>query len=91
MERCTHRKKRVGRIERLVDHFGRNYRLEWVFRICKNLGIDDPCYWLDNTSSAVVDQWIAYEVFCESKESKSKAASTPEEALGILNTMAGTQ
>jgi len=73
----------------LIDHFSRNYRLEWVFRICKSLGIDDPCFWLDNVSPNVVDQWIAFEIHCIKKEEKTAKPTDPTDALATLNAIGG--
>lgn len=47
-------------IERLQHEIESNPRLDAVFHICKQLGIDDPIYWFNSTSPIVVDWWIAY-------------------------------
>ena len=52
-----------------------NHRLRWCFSVCKNLGIDDPVTWMNNTSPAVLDAWIAYESFeCDMAEKASKGS-----------------
>ena len=53
-----------------------------IFKICKGLGIDDPCFWMNSVSPLVIDQWIAFEL-CELEESTTDMMS-PEEALTKL-------
>lgn len=67
-------------------HFKTNHRLSWAFKICEQLGIDDPCAWMDAVDPVVVDRWIAYKLF----ESESKAGSSetsPEDALKALKAL----
>jgi len=67
----------------MKKHFASNHRLKWVFSICKDLGIDDPCHWLNSVSPLLVDQWIAYY---SSENSKVEAEKmSPEEALKVLS------
>ena len=47
-----------------------------MFTICKALGIDDPCHWMQSVDPKIVDQWIAFEV-CEFKD-ESKEPVTAE-------------
>lgn len=55
------RKKASGQIDKLKREIELNPRLETVFSICKELGIDDPICWMNNTSPLVIDWWIAFE------------------------------
>lgn len=73
----------------MATHFESNIRLRWVFRVCKNLGIDDPCHWMNSVSPSVVDQWIAFEIQ-ESKTMDSKKPMSPEEAMASLGSIGGT-
>lgn len=57
--------------------------LRMVFKICKGLGIDDPCYWMNTVSPVIIDQWIAFEL-SEMEEQQSEMVS-PEVALARLN------
>jgi len=41
-------------------HFARNHRFRWAFRICEELGIDDPAHWMNCVDPTVLDSWIAY-------------------------------
>lgn len=61
----------------------RNGRLRWVFRICKDLGIDDPCFWMNSVSPTLVDQWIAFYTIPD--ENKSSDLINPEDALKALS------
>ncbi len=54
------RGKAQGQIERLKEEISCNARLQHVFSICKDLGIDDPIHWMNNTKPIVIDWWIAY-------------------------------
>lgn len=61
----------------------RNVRLRWVFRICKDLCIDDPVHWMNSVSPLLVDQWIAY--YTQTSESGPAEPMKPEEALQALS------
>ena len=67
--------------------FRRNNRLQWVFLICKNLGIDDPVTWFNAVPPQVVDQWIAFEIVrAEDQDGKGKKGMvSPLEALQQIN------
>jgi hypothetical protein len=67
----------------LVKHFHRNIRLRWVFRICSELGIDDPVHWMNSVSPLLVDQWIAYHTQKHEQDEAEKLS--PEEALKALS------
>ena len=44
----------------IKSHLSRNHRLRWAFRVCEELGIDDPAHWMNSVSPTVLDGWIAY-------------------------------
>jgi hypothetical protein len=67
-------------------HFKRNNRLSWAFKICKDLGIDDPVFWLNNVDPSLVDSWIAYSQYEGELESGVKE-DTPENALEKLRNL----
>lgn len=87
------RGKDPRRIDKFVQHLERNHRLSWVFSICQDLGIDDPINWMNNTSSVVVDWWIAYKIYrsdqeraayekVSGKEKKTTFSGSDHEGLG---------
>lgn len=51
----------------------RNPDLAFAFRLCKQLGIDDPIAWFNSVPEAVLDAWVAYELF--DTEDKSGSGS----------------
>lgn len=61
-------KKRGSRIAKLEAEFHKNHRLQWVFKICSDLSIDDPVTWMNNVDPAVVDGWIAYHLAVQKME-----------------------
>ena len=48
------------------------------------MNIDDPIYWMDNTSETVIDWWIAYYLL---KDKPTKHSLTPSQALAQLNSV----
>lgn len=50
--------------------------------MCKELGIDDPCAWMNAVSPLVIDQWIAFEL--NELEDKHAEMMSPEDALERL-------
>ena len=64
-----------------------NHRLRFAFRICKELGIDDPITWMDNVPSRVIDAWLAYEslVADEAKEAEKPKGMNPTAALQMMS------
>jgi hypothetical protein len=70
----------------MKDHFKSNHRLRWCFKICKDLGIDDPVHWMNSVSPSVVDQWIAFELN-EADTETPKNVSSPEEALQHIQSL----
>jgi len=66
----------------MKKHFSVNHRLRYVFRICKELGIDDPIAWMNIVPSSLVDQWIAF--FCCSDDGEVESEKSPEEQLKKL-------
>jgi hypothetical protein len=64
-----------------------NHRLRWVFRICKELGIDDPVHWMNSVSPSVVDQWIAFELLERESGLPKPEAASPEAALDKIQSM----
>jgi hypothetical protein len=60
-----------------------NHRLRFAFRLCKELGIDDPVTWMDNVPARVLDAWLAYEsvVADELKDSEKSKGMSPIAAL----------
>lgn len=72
-------KKRGGRIAKLEAEFEKNHRLKWVFRICSELGIDDPVTWMNQVESSVIDGWIAYHLSVQ----KAEEASASGEKLDL--------
>ena len=91
------RKKAAGQIELLKAELERNPRLDSVFSICKELCIDDPIYWMNNTSNMVVDWWIAYFMLKNERETAAYEESsgsfgksmTGEEAFAHLSKTSG--
>lgn len=72
----------------MKEHFKINHRLSWVFKVCKQLGIDDPCCWMDTVDPVVVDRWIAYEIHeSELKHGDSKKQQSPAETLKALKAL----
>jgi len=65
------RGKAKGQIEKLKGEISCNARLQHVFSICKDLGIDDPIYWMNNTKPVVIDWWIAYNSHCHDMEKEA--------------------
>lgn len=65
------RGKRIGRVDRWQKAIEINPRLCFVFRLCKDLGIDDPVHWMNTTSPAVVDQWQAFYSYTAEQEMKA--------------------
>jgi hypothetical protein len=73
----------------------RNPRLDAVFSICKELCIDDPIHWMNNTSPLVVDWWIAYLMLKNEREeavhsgSGGSGSMTGEDAFAHLSNITG--
>ncbi len=67
-------KKRISRIAKLEDEFLKNHRLQWVFKICSDLSIDDPVSWMNHVDPAVIDSWIAYHLAVHRMEESATAA-----------------
>ena len=67
-----------------------NARLESVFSICKDLTIDDPIHWMNNTSPIVIDWWVAYYTLKAEREAEVYKSSgkgkemSPEDASEYL-------
>jgi len=63
-----------------------NVRLQHAFSICKELGVDDPIHWINNTRPIVLDWWIAYNSLLADQEAEMRKSTsgntemTPEEA-----------
>lgn len=91
------RGKAAGQIELLKAELERNPRLESVFSICSELSIDDPICWMNNTSSVVVDWWIAYFTLKGEREQSAYSGSggsekmTGEDAFAHLSSITGTK
>jgi len=68
-----------------------NIRLQHAFSICKDLGIDDPIHWLNNTKPIVLDWWIAYYSLKADQEAEMMKSTSgnvemsPEEAGEYLS------
>lgn len=83
-------KKRGSRIAKLESEFEKNHRLQWVFKICLGLGIDDPVTWMNNVDSAVVDSWIAYHLAVQKMEQSATSGekldmeSARDKLLGMV-------
>lgn len=69
----------------MKKNFGRNHRLRFVFRICKDLGIDDPVAWMNAVDPRLVDQWIAF--YCAEDDGEVEGPQSPEQALKQLQDM----
>jgi hypothetical protein len=67
----------------MMAQFKSNHRLSWAFKVCKDLGIDDPVYWMNNTDASVLDAWIAYSQY-ENELESGAGEESPEKALEIL-------
>lgn len=65
-----------------------NPRLDSVFTICKDLGIDDPIAWMNGTSRLVVDWWVAYYAVSSEREAAAYKNNDNEE---MMPTDAGAQ
>ena len=68
-----------------------------MFLICKDLGIDDPIHWFQNTSSAVVDWWVAYYTLSARREREAYEAAEgkseemdPSDVNTLLSNMVST-
>tara|TARA_Y100000361_G_C11001806_1_gene259690 strand:+ start:340 stop:618 length:279 start_codon:yes stop_codon:yes gene_type:complete len=85
------RKKVAGQIDKLKKEIEANPRLESVFSICQDLGIDDPIHWMNNTSPRVIDWWIAYHAVKTERELKAyegdKKSMEPNDAAEYLNNL----
>ena len=66
-----------------------NPRFRMVVMICKELKIDDPIYWMNNTDPKVVDLWIADRILTSQEEGgKTNSNQSPENVLGgIINSI----
>ena len=51
-----------------------------MFKICLQLGVDDPVAWMNGVDSAVVDGWIAYLITVQKME---ESATKPGEKLDM--------
>ena len=66
-----------------------------VFSICKELGIDDPVFWMNNTRPIVIDWWIAYHSHVAEEEKKlyedsgSNKEMDPADAGAYLSNLTG--
>jgi hypothetical protein len=60
-----------------------------VVTICKELRIDDPIYWMNNTDPKVIDLWIADRILTSQEEGgKTNSNQSPESVLGgIINSI----
>lgn len=71
----------------MKTQFEVNHRLRWVFKICKDLGIDDPVHWMNSVSPSIVDQWIAYELNERDHGAGPTGGSSPEETLAKIQSL----
>ncbi len=89
------RGKAVGQIDKLKNELEQNARLFNVFSICLELGVDDPIHWMNNTSSVIVDWWVAFKQLKFEIESKTYDSSSnnkemsAEEAGTYLSSLIG--
>ena len=65
--------------------FGRNYRLEWAFAICLELGIDDPVHWMETVDPVILDRWIAFK--SHQSDTGRHQEGTAEQALNKLKAL----
>lgn len=63
--------------------------MRFVFRLCRDLGIDDPIAYLDRVPRAVVDAWLAYYLEEQSGSKADKQKMSPAEALQTLSSRHG--
>jgi len=56
-----------------------NLRFRMAVKICKELGIDDPIHWMNNTDPRLLDLWIA-DFIVESEDGAKNRS--PEAVLG---------
>ncbi len=77
------RGKAVGQIDKLKNELERNARLFNVFSICLELGVDDPIHWMNNTSSVIVDWWVAYKQLKFEIESKAYDSSSNNKEVSV--------
>ncbi len=63
----------------MVEALRGNYRFRMAVKICRELGIDDPIHWMNNTDPRLLDLWIAD--FIVEAEDGTKNRS-PETVLG---------
>lgn len=79
--------------KKLRRRLKRNLKLRFAFRLCLQLGIDDPIAWMDNTPPWLLNAWMAYytlepwEVGSDPDEEKEKKMVSPEEAFNRLQLM----
>lgn len=64
-----------------------------MFSICQELCIDDPIYWMNNTSPLVIDWWVSYlcvksdrerEAYEDSSKGKAMDPAEAGEYLSII-------
>lgn len=66
-------------IERLQHEIESNPRLDAVFHICKELGIDDPIHWFNSVAPVTIDWWIAYLSLVAKREADTADAGKGKE------------
>lgn len=82
------RGKRAKRVGQIKAELAKNHRLSSVYRICEMLHIDDPVFWMNNTSPAVVDGWVAYLIFKSEVENGDVGNKmSPTEASTYLSSL----
>ena len=40
--------------------------------LCKDLGIDDPVFWMNSVEPEIVDLWVAFYIVSDSEEKEMK-------------------
>ena len=61
-----------------------------MFKLCRDLSIDDPVAWFDSVDAAVVDRWLAfYWVESEEATAGDKKEMTPDEMRSRLDSRFG--
>lgn len=60
-----------------------------MFRLCKDLGIDDPFAWMNSVPSNIVDAWMAFYMLESKKGNSDSNMVSPEAALKKLQAKHG--
>lgn len=63
--------------------------MRFVFRLCRDLGIDDPLAYMERVPRAVIDAWLAFYLEEQTGNKEEKKAMSATEALQHLSSRHG--